>query len=133
MKRKVKIFSIIMLIIITLSSFMATISYADLINPNDYNPNNRNEEVPEKFTNMVGIIATTIQTIGVILSIIVIGLLGIKYMTGSVEEKADYKKSLIFGIHPVIAASRIADFVGTHLPVVAYVVKRLYINERFES
>ena len=86
MKRKVKIFSIIMLIIITLSSFMATISYADLINPNDYNPNNRNEEVPEKFTNMVGIIATTIQTIGVILSIIVIGLLGIKYMTGSVEE-----------------------------------------------
>ena len=68
MKRKVKIFSIIMLIIITLSSFMATISYADLINPNDYNPNNRNEEVPEKFTNMVGIIATTIQTIGVILS-----------------------------------------------------------------
>ena len=40
---------------------------------------------------------------------------------------------VIFGIHPVIAASRIADFVGTHLPVVAYVVKRLYINERFES
>ena len=95
MKRKVKIFSIIMLIIITLSSFMATISYADLINPNDYNPNNRNEEVPEKFTNMVGIIATTIQTIGVILSIIVIGLLGIKYMTGSVEEKAQYKKTLL--------------------------------------
>ena len=78
MKRKVKIFSIIMLIIITVSSFMAIISYADIIDPNDYSPNNRNEEVPEKFTNMVGIIATTIQTIGVILSIIVIGLLGIK-------------------------------------------------------
>ena len=82
MKKKVKIFSIIMLIIITVSSFMATISYADIIDPNDYNPNNSTEEVPEKFTNMVGIIATTIQTIGVILSVIVIGLLGIKYMTG---------------------------------------------------
>ena len=114
MKRKVKIFSIIMLIIITLSSFMATISYADLINPNDYNPNNRNEEVPEKFTNMVNIIATTIQTIGVILSIIVIGLLGIKYMTGSVEEKADYKKSMI----PFLIGTVLIVAVGTIIRVV---------------
>ena len=112
MKRKVKIFSIIMLIIITLSSFMATISYADLINPNDYNPNNRNEEVPEKFTNMVGIIATTIQTIGVILSII--GLLGIKYMTGSVEEKADYKKSMI----PFLIGTVLIVAVGTIIRIV---------------
>ena len=114
MKRKVKIFSIIMLIIITLSSFMATISYADLINPNDYNPNNRNGEVPEKFTNMVGIIATTIQTIGVILSIIVIGLLGIKYMTGSVEEKADYKKSMI----PFLIGTVLIVAVGTIIRIV---------------
>ena len=114
MKRKVKIFSIIMLIIITLSSFMATISYADLINPNDYNPNNMNEEVPEKFTNMVGIIATTIQTIGVILSIIVIGLLGIKYMTGSVEEKADYKKSMI----PFLIGTVLIVAVGTIIRIV---------------
>ena len=84
-----------MLIIITISSFMATISYADLIDPNDYNPNNNSEEVPQKFTNMIGTIATTIQTIGIVLSVIVIGLLGIKYMTGSVEERADYKKSMI--------------------------------------
>lgn len=114
MKRKVKIFSIIMLIIITLSSFMATISYADLINPNDYNPNNSNDEVPEKFTNMVGIIATTIQTIGVILSIIVIGLLGIKYMTGSVEEKADYKKSMI----PFLIGTVLIVAVGTIIRIV---------------
>lgn len=114
MKKKVKIFSIIMLIIITLSSFMATISYADLINPNDYNPSNSNEIVPEKFTNMVNIIATTIQTIGVILSIIVIGLLGIKYMTGSVEEKADYKKSMI----PFLIGTVLIVAVGTIIRIV---------------
>ena len=114
MKKKVKIFSIIMLIIITLSSFMATISYADLINPNDYNPNNSNEIVPEKLTNMVGIIATTIQTIGVVLSIIVIGLLGIKYMTGSVEEKADYKKSMI----PFLVGTVLIVAVGTIIRIV---------------
>lgn len=114
MKKRVRIFSIIMLIIITLSSFMATISYADLINPNDYNPNNSNDEVPEKFTNMVNIIATTIQTIGVILSVIVIGLLGIKYMTGSVEERADYKKSMI----PFLVGTVLIVAVGTIIRIV---------------
>ena len=114
MKKRVRIFSIIMLIIITLSSFMSTISYADLINPNDYNPNNSNDEVPEKFTNMVGIIATTIQTIGVILSVIVIGLLGIKYMTGSVEERADYKKSMI----PFLVGTVLIVAVGTIIRIV---------------
>lgn len=114
MKKRVRNFSIIMLIIITLSSFMATISYADLINPNDYNPNNSNDEVPEKFTNMVNIIATTIQTIGVILSVIVIGLLGIKYMTGSVEERADYKKSMI----PFLIGTVLIVAVGTIIRIV---------------
>ena len=114
MKRKVKIFSIIMLIIITLSSFMATISYADLIDPNDYNPNNGNAEAPEKFTNMVGTIATTIQTIGIILSVIVIGLLGIKYMTGSVEERADYKKTMI----PFLVGTFLIVAVGTVLRII---------------
>lgn len=114
MKKKVKIFSIIMLIIITVSSFMATISYADLIDPNDYNPNNGNAEAPEKFTNMVGIVATTIQTIGVILSVIVIGLLGIKYMTGSVEERADYKKTMI----PFLVGTFLIVAVGTVLRII---------------
>ena len=114
MKKKVKIFSIIMLIIITVSSFMATISYADLIDPNDYNPNNGNAEAPAKFTNMVGTIATTIQTIGITLSVIVIGLLGIKYMTGSVEERADYKKSMI----PFLVGTFLLVAVGTVLRII---------------
>ena len=115
MKRKVKIFSIIMLIIITLSSLMGTIAYAvDFIDPNEYNPNNGNAEAPEKFTNMVGIIATTIQTIGVILSVIVIGLLGIKYMTGSVEERADYKKSMI----PFLVGTVLIVAVGTIIRII---------------
>lgn len=114
MKKKVKIFSIIMLIIITISSFVATISYADMIDPNDYNPNNGNAEAPAKFTNMVGTIATTIQTIGIILSVIVIGLLGIKYMTGSVEERADYKKSMI----PLLVGTFLLVAVGTVLRII---------------
>lgn len=38
---------------------------------------------------------TIISTIGSIASVIILIVLGIKYMTGSVEEKATYKKSLL--------------------------------------
>ena len=36
-----------------------------------------------------------IQSIGSIISVIVLTIIGIKYMIGSVEEKAEYKKTLI--------------------------------------
>ena len=49
-----------------------------------------------------------------ILSIIVIGLLGIKYMTGSVEEKADYKKSMI----PFLIGTVLIVAVGTIIRIV---------------
>ena len=87
-----------MLIIITLSSFMGTIAYAGqgTIDPSKYNPSSGTQgEIPKEFTNIVNAIITVIQTIGIILSVIVIALLGIKYMTGSVEQKAEYKKVMI--------------------------------------
>ncbi len=112
MKKRVRIFSIIMLIIITISSFMVTAAYA--FDPNEYNPNTNATEVPGKFTNMAGTIANTIQIIGIILSAIVIGLLGIKYMTGSVEERADYKKSMI----PFLVGTVMLVAIGTILRLI---------------
>ena len=55
-----------------------------------------------------------ISTIGSILSVIVIIVLGIKYMMGSVEEKATYKKTLlpfIIGAAFIFAASTIANII----------------------
>ena len=59
-------------------------------------------------------IVQIISTIGSILSVIVIIVLGIKYMLGSVEEKASYKKTLlpfIIGAAFIFAASSIASIV----------------------
>lgn len=55
-----------------------------------------------------------ISTIGSILSVIVIIVLGIKYMTGSIEEKASYKKSLLpflIGAIFIFAASSVASII----------------------
>lgn len=48
-----------------------------------------------EFVSRVNVIVGVIRNIGVILSVIILIIIGIKYMLGSVEEKADYKKSLL--------------------------------------
>ncbi len=55
-----------------------------------------------------------VSTIGSILSVIVIIVLGIKYMMGSIEEKAEYKKTMLpylIGSAFIFAASNIANIV----------------------
>lgn len=65
-----------------------------------------------KLTQMTGNILGVLQTIGSIVSIIALIIIGMKYMIGSVEEKAKYKETLIpyiigcalvFGISNIVA------------------------------
>lgn len=61
----------------------------------------------------VGKIIAYLRNAAVIIGVVIIIILGIKYMTGSVEEKAGYQKSfvpLIIGIVIVMAATSIAAF-----------------------
>ena len=55
-----------------------------------------------------------IQTVGVIASVVILMILGIKYMMGSAEEKAEYKKTMIpylIGAVLLFAASFLATSV----------------------
>ncbi len=56
-----------------------------------------------------------IQTLGSILSVIVLVVLGIKYMIGSVEEKAEYKKTMI----PYLTGA-ILLFAGSNIVQIIY-------------
>ncbi len=61
----------------------------------------------------IGKVIAYIRNAAIIIGIVIILILGIKYMTGSVEEKAGYQKSfvpLIVGIIVVMAATSIASF-----------------------
>lgn len=61
---------------------------------------------------------TIITTIGSVVSVIVLIILGLKYMMGSVEEKAAYKKTLlpyVIGAALVFAASAIAGILYSFL------------------
>lgn len=53
-----------------------------------------------------------LQTVGIVLSVIILIIIGIKYMMGSAEEKAEYKKTLmpyIIGAALIFAASVFAQ------------------------
>ena len=59
---------------------------------------------------LVGIL----QVVGIVLSVIVLIVLGIKYMLGSAEEKSEYKKSMIpyiVGAALIFAASIFANVI----------------------
>lgn len=47
------------------------------------------------FQNKLKVIFTALRIIGTVLSVIILIIIGLKYMLGSVEEKADYKKTLV--------------------------------------
>lgn len=79
------------------------------LNPNAWKPNEEEESV---LFEKAGVILGTINVIGVVCSVIVLIIIGIKYMFGSLEEKAEYKKTIwtyILGMFLLIAATTIPN------------------------
>lgn len=62
---------------------------------NTYKPTDLEGEPAHRIEIVASRILTIITNIGVAVSVIMLATLGIKYMLGSVEEKAEYKQSLI--------------------------------------
>lgn len=68
----------------------------------------------ESVKDLGGKVMGVLQVAGVVIAVIVIIILGIKYMMGSAEEKADYKKTMIpylVGAILIFAGSTIANVV----------------------
>lgn len=68
-------------------------SFATELKPTDLTGNNPTniEGIKTLGNNIIGVV----RTVGVIVAVVILLVLGIKYMMGSAEEKADYKKSMI--------------------------------------
>ena len=81
-------------IILTLLTLCVT-SFAAPLKPTDLYPGDDfvqgQTEIQDLGKNIVGLV----QTVGVVVAVVILLVLGIKYMMGSAEEKADYKKSMI--------------------------------------
>lgn len=127
----VKFFSIvfiILLILITVSliSFGADEKTPTTIkDPDKYNP--LHEKYPfkdlEEFIDTTGVIVDAIRVIGIVVSVVVLLVLGIKYMVGSASEKAEYKKSMIpylIGVFIFFTLSQVLSIIITVMDSIEY-------------
>ena len=88
-----RIITIVMLIS-TLVFIIAPISKAT-IDPNDYKPANPSTGDVSTIVNIANPIVGTLKVIGIVIAVITVAIIGVKYMTGSISEKAEYKKTMI--------------------------------------
>lgn len=113
MKKTIKI---MLVVCVLLSVFCTTISIAGNntsgVSPNGYK--GQNVDGISDINKVGNQIIRIVSTIGSIASVIVLVILGLKYMMGSAEEKAEYKKTLIpylVGAVLIFAAANIASMV----------------------
>lgn len=108
MKKIVKILPILMvvlMIIMTVSPVLATVGNV---------PIDPDQDSATDVANIGNKILGIIQVIGTVIAVGVLMVLGIKYMMGSAEEKAEYKKTMIpylIGAVLLFAAVNIASYI----------------------
>ncbi len=78
-----------------------------------YNPKpvTGTETITNKFAPIVG----TIITVGIVLCVVALAIIGVKYMLGSVEQKAEYKKTMVpflIGIFMIVGITTIIGIVS---------------------
>ena len=108
MKKIIKI----LFIIVVLMMLFITISYGSELSVDKLTGNQAGLDRLKITGNHV---VSVIAEIGVVISVIVLAILGIKYMLGSVEERAEYKKTLmpyVIGAVLIFGASTIANIVS---------------------
>lgn len=91
-KKTLKLISIIALVLCIVT--IATTCFAADLTPSQIDGKS-NTVSGDKLQKAGNQIATIIRAVGIIASVIILMILGIKYMVGSAEEKAEYKKTMI--------------------------------------
>lgn len=99
---------IVLMIVLACTNVFAAINVEDIKNDEDLG------DADTAMTDIGSIILTAVTNIAMILAVVVIAILGVKYMMGSTEEKAEYKKTMIpylVGAVLVFGAGAIGTFV----------------------
>ena len=107
MKKVSKIFATILLVVM-LMSFASVVFAATSVDPGTWKNQLGDKIKTDDITNFSASLINVISIVGSAAAIITLIVLGIKYMMGSAEEKAEYKKTLlpyIIGAAMVFGAS----------------------------
>ena len=107
-KKTLRIITIVATVMVILC--MCSLSFAAK-SPGELKPDQKGtDDIDTVGKRIMGIL----QAVGIVISVVVLMVLGIKYMMGSAEEKAEYKKTMIpyvVGAILIFAATTIANAV----------------------
>ena len=95
MKKQVRIISVLLVIVTILAALSNVVLATDLSGKIDEIAKGNSSVATDKVVDLGKTIVTIMQTIGIVVAVVVLLVLGIKYMMGSAEEKAEYKKTMI--------------------------------------
>ena len=110
MKKSIKIISVLMMAVMLIATpvFAGEVVVDDVLNSVEASKPGDTTEIMSTINSILGFL----QWAAIIGGVLIITILGIKYMMGSLEEKADYKKSmipLVVGVIVVMGATTIAN------------------------
>lgn len=89
--KKAKIILIILIIITFIFINRFTFAIED---PNDWAPNELSNKDRKKAGTIIGDILANIRVIGICISVVMLTVIGLKYILSSVDEKANYKENM---------------------------------------
>lgn len=95
MKKLNKVLSVLMIVLMV--ACVCTNVFA-VINPSDISTSGTSGDTSgadETILKIGNTILNIVTNVGMILAVILVAILGVKYMMGSAEEKSEYKKSMI--------------------------------------
>ena len=118
MKKTIKIMSIVLIAIMLVAS-ISSVALADTFTDvlNDMTNKNTSTNTTDGLTSLGGNIVAIVQVVGIVIAVIVILVIGIKYLVASPEGKAEYKKTMI----PYLVGA-VLIFAGTTIVNVVYQV-----------
>lgn len=114
MKKTVKIISTLLLVVMLVTSIAGTVFADSTTDVLDKLKGDGKVET-NSLTTVGNNVVTIINVVGIVVAVIILLIIGIKYMIGSASEKAEYKKTMI----PYIVGA-VLIFAGTSLVRVIY-------------
>ncbi|MCI8345020.1 MAG: hypothetical protein HFJ42_03480 [Clostridia bacterium] len=96
MKKQIKIVSMMLVIFMVVATLSNIVLASSTIEQQIQTIGKGNQAAnADEVVNLGATIVTIMQTVGIVVAVVILLILGIKYMIGSAEEKAEYKKTMI--------------------------------------
>ena len=126
-KKTMKILAFVVTLFMVIAMMSSVVNAASGVNltPNQITANiDSNSQT--QITSVGGKIVGIIQVIGIVIAVVVIMVVGIKYMMGSVEEKAEYKKTMMPYIIGAVLFASIAPQIMQNTESIWFVARSTY-------